>query len=340
MSSPSLMMPAEWAPHEATWFSWPHNTDTWPHGLEPVERAMAEAVRALAVGEAVYVNVLDADHEAHVRRLIGDDHLARVRFFHIPTNDAWVRDHGPIFVFNAEGRRAAHDFRFNSWGGKYPPWDRDDVAARQMADALGVPIISHDLVLEGGAIEVNGSGTMLTTEACLLNPNRNPHLDRAAVERVLADAFGVSNVLWLGDGIVGDDTDGHIDDLTRFVDRNTVLTVVEDDPQDANYHALSENLERLRMMRDERGEPLNVVTLPMPRPVILHGARLPASYANFYIGNAVVLVPTFDDPADAVAVETIQRHFPDRRAVPIHCTDVVWGLGTFHCMTQQVPAGT
>lgn len=336
-------MPAEWEPHQAVWLSWPHKQESWPGKFETVEPVVAGAVAALAGSELVRINVLDGDHEAHVARLLtarGVD-LAGVRFHHFPTNDAWCRDHGAIFVVRERGGRrelAATDWDYNAWGEKYPPFDRDVEIPRRMAEALGVPRFVGDMVLEGGSIDVNGAGVLITTEQCLLNPNRNPHLTREAIEARLRGFLGVHAIWWLGEGIVGDDTDGHVDDLTRFVAEDTVVTVLEDDPADANYPMLRENLERLRSLRMPDGRPLRIVTLPMPEPVIYEEQRLPASYANFYIGNTVILQPTFNCARDRAAIETIQRCFPTRRVVGIDCTDLVWGLGTFHCLSQQVPA--
>ncbi len=342
---PRYRMPAEWEPHQATWISWPHKRDSWPGKFAPVEPVMVRAVAALSESELVRINVLDERHEQHVAGLLdGHADANRLAFHRFPTDDAWCRDHGAIFVTRHGGDAppadplVALDFRFNSWGGKYPPFDLDDAIPPQMAAALGVPCRRIDMVLEGGSVEVNGAGALLTTESCLLNPNRNPSLDRADIERTLCDELGVEQVLWLGDGIVGDDTDGHIDDLTRFVSEDTVVTAVEEDPGDANFAALAENVERLRALRLADGRPLTIIELPMPRPVEYEGDRLPASYANFYIGNRVVLMPAFDDPRDAAAERVLAAAFPGRRVVPIDCRDLVLGLGTFHCLTQQVPA--
>lgn len=334
-------MPPEWAPHQGTWLSWPHNPETWPGHLEAAERALAGAVAALAAGELVHINVRDAAHERHVAGLLsGRADPARLRLHRVPTNDAWCRDHGAIFV-TRPGSAApllALDFGYNAWGGKYPPFDLDNEVPRRMAELLGVPRQVGDMILEGGSIEVNGAGTLLTTEQCLLNPNRNPQLDRAGIERRLRDFLGVRTVLWLGEGIVGDDTDGHVDDLTRFVAEDTVVTVVEPDTADANHRALAENRERLAHMRLADGRALTVLELPMPAPLLRDGQRLPASYANFYIGNRVVLLPVFDCPQDDVAAAVLARCFPGRRVVGIDCRDIVVGLGTLHCLTQQVPA--
>lgn len=340
-ASLGFRMPAEWEPHQATWLSWPHNEETWPDELPRVEATMAQAVAALAPHETVHINVNDAGHERHVRAVLddagvrGDVHLHR-----IPTNDAWVRDHGAIFVVrdgDAGREVAATDWGFNSWGGKYPPFDLDNAVPAQMADLLGVRRFVADIILEGGSIEVNGHGQLLTTEQCLLNPNRNPHLDRAAIEQRLRDFLGVRDVLWLGEGIIGDDTDGHIDDITRFVDPNTVVTAVDRDRESPNYAPLQENLERLRTMRGADGQPLRIIELAMPAPVRLKGEYMPASYANFYIANQTVLLPVYGDPNDEEAVAVLRRCFPDRTVVPIRCNDVIWGLGAFHCLTQQVP---
>lgn len=334
-------MPAEWSQHQATWISWPHNTATWPGHLPGVERTMAEAVGALASGELVRINVRDAAHGYHVQKLLaGRVPPESVIFHQFPTNDAWCRDHGAIFVTRSAphgDRLLALDFEYNAWGGKYPPYDLDNAIPQRMADALGVPVRHIPIVLEGGSIDVNGAGALLTTEQCLLNENRNPTLDKAAIEAHLKAQFGVAQVIWLGDGIVGDDTDGHIDDVTRFVAEDQVVTVMEQDPADPNYVALQENRERLAAVRLLDGRPLRVVELPMPMPVWRGTERLPASYANFYVGNRVVLLPTFNCPADEEAAAILARCFPSRRIVSLDCRDVVVGLGTFHCLTQQVP---
>jgi agmatine deiminase len=264
-----------------------------------------------------------------------------VSFHFNPTNDAWCRDHGPIFLQRRLGGRceeAIVDWNYNAWGGKYPPYDLDDVIPTRIATELGLPVFHPGIVMEGGSIDVNGRGTLLTTEACLLHPNRNPRLDRTAIEDYLRGYFGVTHILWLGEGVAGDDTDGHVDDLTRFVDPTTVVTVVEDDPADPNYEPLQSNLERLNRMTDQDGQPLRVVTLPMPRPLYQDGQRLPASYANFYIANGVVLLPTYDPDRDEQARATLQSLFPTREVIGIDCTDLVWGLGAFHCVTQQWPS--
>ena len=332
-------LPAEWEPHEATWWSWPHSEDTWPHELAEVEKALALAVRALAPHEAVCIGTLDARHEKHVREVLDAAGVrGDVRFYPVPTDDAWARDHGAIFVKHRQtGARAATVWSFNAWGGKYA-YEQDAQVGREMARLFGVPTIEGGIVLEGGSIEPNGAGALLTTKACLLHPNRNPGLSQSDIEGILHRFLGVDHVLWLGEGIEGDDTDGHVDDLTRFVSEDTVVTVVESDRADENYDALRHNLELLRTMTLKDGRALKVETLPMPRPVVTRGLRLPASYANFYVANGVVLLPVFDDPADAEAEATLARLFPTRQVVPIPCRDVIWGQGALHCLTQQVPA--
>ncbi len=334
-------MPAEWEPHAATWLSWPRPEGiSFPGAYELIPPILGQMVAALAESEPVHINVRDAGEEARVRReLVGVD-TAHVRFFHIPTNEPWCRDHGPIFVTRPgdDAPVAVLDFEYNAWGWKYPPFDLDDAVPTRVAEALGgLPVHYPNIVLEGGSIDVNGSGTLLTTESCLLNPNRNPSLKRTDIEGVLRDTLGTPHVLWLGDGIEGDDTDGHVDDLTRFVNRSTVVTVVEDDRSDPNHEPLQLNLARLREMVVEDGTPLKVLTLPMPSPVRREGQRLPASYANFYIANKVVLLPVFNDPCDAWATSVLREAFPDRQVVPIVSRDLVWGLGAFHCLTQQQP---
>jgi len=336
-------MPPEWAPHRGTWLSWPHKEASWPGKFGPVPPIFATMVRYLADHEEVHINVAGPDMEQEVRRLLADEgaDAGNVFFHHNPTNDAWCRDHGPIFLQRDGGRgreQAVVDWTFNAWGDKYPPYDLDDVIPTRIAEEYGLPVFHPGIVLEGGSIEVNGQGTLLTTEACLLNPNRNPTLDRDAIEGYLRAYLGVRHILWLGNGIAGDDTDGHVDDLTRFVDERTVVTVVEDDPADENYEPLRENLERLRGMRDQDGRPLRVVTLPMPRALYHEGQRLPASYANFYIANGVVLLPTYDRGRDDEARRSLQELFPTREVIGIDCTDLVWGLGAFHCVSQQWPA--
>jgi agmatine deiminase len=336
-------MPAEWEPHRGTWLSWPHKEASWPGKFDPVPRIFATMVAHLSDREEVHINVAGPDMEQGIRRLLSDSGAdsGNVFFHYHPTNDAWVRDHGPIFIQKSEPGAAAQaiiDWKFNAWGGKYPPYDLDDVIPTLVGDEYQLPVFHPGIVLEGGSIEVNGLGTLLTTEACLLNPNRNPELSREEIEHYLRSYLGVSHILWLGDGIMGDDTDGHVDDLTRFVDSRTVVTMIEEDPADDNYEPLQENLRRLKQMSDQDGQPLRVVTLPMPRAMWHEGQRLPASYANFYIANDIVLLPAYDPARDREAQATLQTLFPDREVVAIDCTDLVWGLGAFHCVTQQWPS--
>ena len=312
-------------------------------------------VRALCMDEQVNICVNDADTGQQVRGLLTRAHvdLSRVRLYEIPTNDAWARDHCPIFVTRplsnqrssqVAGQVAGQtelgltDWLFNTWGGKYPPWDLDNAVPRHIATHLRGARLEPGLVLEGGSIEVNGCGTLLTTESCLLHPNRNPELSREDIEATLRAYLGVQKILWLGDGIAGDDTDGHVDDIVRFVNPTTVVCAVEEDPHDVNYQALQDNWARLQRMTDQDGQLLNVVRLPMPGPVVAAGGRLPASYANFYIGNSVVLVPTYADANDQQALAILQDCFPTRRVVGIPCADLVLGLGAIHCVTMQQPA--
>ena len=334
-------MPAEWEPHEATWLSWPRPDGiSFPDSYEQIPPVLSKMVDALAESEAVRINVHDGDQEEEVRNQLKKNNarIDHVQFFHIPTNEPWCRDHGPIFlVRNKDPKVAILDWEYNAWGWKYPPFDFDDDVPTQVGKHLGIEVFYPGMVLEGGSIDVNGTGTLLTTKSCLLNPNRNPDLTKHDIEKHLMDYLGVRKILWLGDGIEGDDTDGHIDDLTRFVDRNTVVTVVEEDQDDANYFPLHENLTHLREMENAEKEPLNVFTLPMPSKIVREGQRLPASYANFYIANKAVLLPVFKDVNDQWAIAVLQKAFPTRKVVPIDCRELIWGLGAFHCLTQQQP---
>jgi agmatine deiminase len=359
-------LPAEWEPHEATWIGWPHNLSDWPGKFTPIPWVYGEIVRKIAPAETVRILVNSKAHEEQARRILrraGVD-LSRVEFFPFPTNRGWTRDFGPIFVKRDAPRPdvAIVDFGFNGWG-KYPNWQKDNKVASLAAAALGcrlfvaealLPVlvgtvhrpraqarVPVPLVLEGGSIDGNGCGTLLTTEECLLDPAvqvRNPGLARQETEEVLREYLGVKNVLWLGKGIAGDDTHGHVDDLCRFVGPRTVVLCQESDPNEANYRPLQENRERLQGMRLEDGSHIEVVALPMPMPLFLDGQRLPASYANFYISNAAVLVPTFNDPNDRIALGTLAELFSGRPVVGIHAVDLAWGLGTLHCLTHEQPA--
>ncbi len=337
-------MPAEWEPHEATWLTWPRREGiSFPGAYEPVPRVYAEFIRVLIEHEEVRINVWDSAMEEEIRQCLALARvpLARVFFHHFPAYEPWCRDHGPIFLVRgaaAQRERAVVDWAYNAWGGKYPPFDLDDAVPQHVARLRGLRLFSPAVVMEGGSIDVNGCGSLLTTEACLLNPNRNPSLSKRDIEMILGEYVGISQVLWLGDGIVGDDTDGHVDDLARFVSANTLVTVVEDDPADENYELLRDNLDRLKGFRDLEGRPFRIVELPMPGRLERDGQRLPASYANFYIANGVVVVPAFRQRNDSVAVDLLQACFPDRRVVGLDSTDLIWGLGSFHCISQQEPA--
>ncbi len=344
-------MPAEWEPHAATWIAWPHERRDWPGKFATIPWVYGEIVRHLHTGEMVHILVNDRSAEARALRvlsLVGVD-PGRVRFFRIPTDRVWTRDYGPMFVVADTGELGINNWRFTGWA-KYDNWRRDDKVPSQAAKELGVRALkaptrdgnpnSPAVVLEGGSIDVNGEGCLLTTEECLLSDvqERNPGMTRDDYEAVFERALGVRKTLWLGRGIAGDDTHGHVDDLARFVGPDTVVTVVEKDPRDANYQALQENLERLRGMTDADGRQLEIVELPMPAPLVFRGQRLPASYANFYIANEKVLVPTFNDPKDRVALGILAEVFAQRTVVGVHAVDLVWGFGTLHCMTQQQPA--
>jgi len=335
-------MPAEWTPHRATWLAWPHNLETWPTDLEKVRDVWVQMVCALSPHELVYLLVNDdrAERDVAVRLQEAHARVENVTLLKIATVDVWMRDYGPTFVTrnSPEKPLACNDWIFNGWGGKYKSYEEDDRVAREIAALLGVPVFDHKMVLEGGSIEVNGCGTCLTTEQCLLNKNRNPHLSRAQIEQYLKSSLGVDHVIWLGEGIVGDDTDGHIDDTARFINPTTVVCILEANSKDDNYGLLQENYRRLQNATDQNGEKLSIVTLPCPRTVVYEGARLPASYANFYVANEVVLVPVFDDPNDASALGILQDLFADRQVIGLRCKEVVAGLGAIHCVTQQEPA--
>lgn len=339
-------MPAEWEPHEATWLGWPHELTDWPGKFAPIPWAFAEIVRHLSEVERVFLLVENAAAEKRVREILNraGAKLEAVEFFRVATDRGWMRDSGPICVKNAAGEMAYNNFAFNGWA-KYANHKKDAAVVRKANARLKRRIFLPEhkgrrVVLEGGAIDVNGKGTLLTTEECLQSKvqERNPGFTKEAYEEVFQKYLGVTNVLWLGNGIAGDDTHGHVDDLTRFVDETTVVTILEEDRSEANCAVLQENLAKLKTMKDQDGRGLRVETLPLPKPVWFNGQRLPASYANFYIANKKVLVPTFNDPNDRVALNTLANLFPGRKVVGIHCRDLVLGLGTIHCMTQQEPA--
>lgn len=333
--------PAEFEKHESTWLSWPHKEASWPGKIDSIYPAYSFFVRLLAQSEKVNINVTDDAMANSARKHLenaGAD-LSKVHFHHHPTNDAWCRDHGPAFlVHDKEKKRAIVDWDYNAWGGKYPPHDLDDVIPTKVGAALQLPVFYPGIIMEGGSVEFNGRGTVLTTTSCLLNKNRNPQLSKAEIEKYLIDYYGQDQVLWLGDGIVGDDTDGHIDDITRFINERTVVTVIEHDRSDENYAPLQENMKLLQAMRLPNGQPLEIIELPMPSPVVYEEQRLPASYANFYICNRFVIVPTFRCGNDHKALEILQRQMPEREVVGIDSVDIIWGLGSFHCLSQQEPS--
>jgi agmatine deiminase len=350
-------MPAEWEPHAATWLSWPRREGiSFPESFDRVLPALRAMVEPLIQSEQVCINVCNGAHEAEAREVLRGLPLERITFYRVPTDEPWCRDHGPIFLTRddrwswlasepgqtvrregAPSPLAIVDWDYNAWGNKYPPFDLDEGVPTRVAEILKVPVFYPRMILEGGSIDGNGAGALLTTESCLLNKNRNPNLSRGEIEQRLRDYLGARDILWLGDGIAGDDTDGHIDDLARFVTEQTVVAVVEENRDDENYEPLRENLARLREMKiDHRN--LEIITLPMPKKMIREGLRLPASYANFYIANTCVLMPTFADPNDEAALSVLRECFPDRRVIGIDCRELIWGLGTFHCLTQQQPA--
>jgi len=332
-------MPAEWEPHAVTWLSWPRREGiSFPDSFDRVVPTLRAMVAAVIESEQVCINVCNGAHEAEAREVLRGLPMERISFHVVTTNEPWCRDHGPIFVTRRlDPKLAVVDWDYNAWGNKYPPFDLDEVAPTRVAKILDVPVFYPGMILEGGAIDVNGAGALLTTESCLLNKNRNPNLSREEIEQRLRDYLGVRDILWLSDGIAGDDTDGHIDDLARFVSQQTVITVVEENRDDENYEPLQKNLARLQAMKIS-GCALEVITLPMPKKILREGLRLPATYANFYIANTSVLVPTFADPSDDLALSILRKCFPDRRVIGIDCRELIWGLGAFHCLTQQQPA--
>jgi agmatine deiminase len=340
-----LRVPAEWEQHAATWLAWPHNATDWPGKFQAIPWVYADVVRQLSAVEDVRILVNDAQAERRARSILrrAGATLPRVHFHRWPTDRVWMRDSGPIFVKNPQGKIAVTNWRFNAWA-KYDNWQLDDLIPRHVAQLLELPewlprAGKHRVVLEGGSIDTNGAGVLLTTEECLLSEvqQRNPGLSQADLERVFHDYLGIDQVIWLNRGVAGDDTHGHVDDITRFVAKDKIVTVVEMSRADENYLPLSENLDRLKSARNLHGEPFEIVELPMPAPVVFEEQRLPASYGNFYIANGLVLVPTFNDPNDRKALNTLAEVFPERKVTGIHCGDFIWGLGALHCMTQQQP---
>ncbi|MBP9732985.1 MAG: agmatine deiminase family protein [Candidatus Omnitrophica bacterium] len=343
--SQGYSMPAEWAPHEATWLSWPNNKDTWTEEIEAVEAAFAREIECLAEGEIVKILVDSDQEQERVRSILNQKQVrwGNVRFIVHPTVDVWIRDYGPNFVVRGSGGKKEIGYNkwiFNAWGNKYADLATDTKIFDDIASRLPGKRFEPGIVLEGGSIEVNGAGVCLTTEQCLLNQNRNPKLNRGAIERKLKEHLGVVKVLWLAEGVEGDDTDGHIDDIARFTDANTIVAVYEEDESDANHKILHDNWERLESMTDAKDEPFRLIKLPMPDPVIYEGNRLPASYANFLIANKHVLVPIFGSRHDQAALKILKPLFPNREVVGIDCRVMVRGFGTLHCASQQQPALT
>jgi agmatine deiminase len=333
--------PAEFDPHVATWLSWPHKEASWPGKIHTIYTAYCRFIKELVNSEKVCINVND---EAMKKSAI--DHLQtaganldKVEFFYHPSNDAWCRDHGPAFLINpdAEQKKIIVDWDYNAWGNKYPPYDLDDVIPTLIAKHYNIRVYHPGIIMEGGSVEFNGNGTMITSTACLLNKNRNPHLGQEEIEYYLHNYYGVDQILWVCEGIVGDDTDGHIDDTVRFVNEDTILAVVEENKKDENYELLQKNLKDLKQMRLLNGKQLNIVELPMPAEIIYEDQRLPASYANFYISNDAVIVPTYQCDKDDDALDIIQQCFSGRKVVGIDSTEIIWGLGSFHCLSQQEP---
>jgi agmatine deiminase len=332
--------PAEWEPHASTWLSYPHNETSWPGKIHTIFRYYHEFIRLVSRGEMVNINVTDSLMQEKVHRKLAEEGLDRGSYrLHIhPTNDAWCRDHGPAFLVNRSASipKIIVNWLYNGWGGKYPA-ELDTRIPARIGDLMGLPVLHPGIVMEGGSIDVNGKGTLLTTTSCLLHPNRNPSLSQLRIENCLQHYYGVDKVLWLGDGIDGDDTDGHIDDLTRFANANTVITVIEHNRKDANFKPLKENLKKLQAMRMADGKQMNIAELPMPSPLYYEGQRLPASYANFYIANAAVIVPVFDCKEDDIALNILSECFNDRPVIGIDSSEIIWGLGSWHCLSQQEP---
>jgi agmatine deiminase len=333
--------PAEFSPHVATWLSWPHKEASWPGKIHSIFPSYARFINELTKGELVRINVMDKAMKTFAIGHLQSEgvDLTKIEFFFHPTNDAWCRDHGPAFLINpaARQKKVIVDWNYNAWGNKYPPFDLDDVIPSLIGSHFNIPVFHPGIIMEGGSVEFNNKGTLITSTACLLNPNRNPHLNQQQIEEYLYNFYGVEQILWVEEGIIGDDTDGHIDDTVRFVNEDTVITVTEEKKNDENYELLQRNLKQLRKMRLLNGKQLNIVELPMPDEVIWEDQRLPASYANFYIANKSVIVPTFRSYKDENILQIIQQCFPGREVVGIDSTDIIWGLGSFHCLSQQEP---
>jgi agmatine deiminase len=333
--------PAEFAPHTSTWLSWPHKEASWPGKIESIFPSYIEFIHQLSQHEDVNINVCDVNMESTARNMLvlaGVD-VKKIHFFLHPTNDAWCRDHGPAFLLNKldPSKKAIVDWNYNAWGNKYPPYDLDDVIPTLIGEKMGLPVFNPGIIMEGGSVDFNGAGTVITSTACLLNPNRNPHLTQAEIEHYLLDYYGQDQVLWVDEGIIGDDTDGHIDDTVRFINSDTVITVIEENKDDDNYALLQHNLKQLKAMRLLNGKQLNIIEIPMPDDVIWENQRLPASYANFYIANGLVVVPTYRSAKDQKVIDILEGCFSDRKVIGIDSTDIIWGLGSFHCLSQQEP---
>jgi agmatine deiminase len=336
--------PPEWHPHQATWFSWPRPEGiSFPDKYHSVPENLARIIREITPREQVHINVPNANYERIVKQQLQEHGCppANLFFHHIKTNESWCRDHGPAFVLKnsrSKTQAAIVDWAFNAWGGKYPPYDDDDAVPTRIAEKMKLPIFYPGIVMEGGAVDFNGAGTVLTTESCLLNKNRNPKLSKKRIEQYLKDYYGQSHVCWLGDGIAGDDTDGHVDDLARFINPTTIVVAVEDDPKDENYKILRENLKRCRLLKDQAGRPFDILEIPMPGVVEHDGQRLPATYVNFYFINGALLVPIYrQKTSDKKALEILQKALPGRQIIGIDCVELIWGLGAIHCLTQQQP---
>lgn len=334
--------PAEFAPHEATWLSWPHKEESWPGKMNSIFPSYCAFIRHLAESEKVCINVNDEAMKKLAEKKLsaaGAD-LSRVQFYFHPTNDAWCRDHGPAFLTNpkADEKKIIVDWNFNAWGNKYPPFDLDDLIPTLIAKELNLPVFYPGIIMEGGSVDFNGEGTLITSESCLMNKNRNPLLSKKQIEKYLANYYGVEQVLWVPDGIIGDDTDGHVDDTVRFINADTVLVTVEENIQDENYSLLQANLSQVKKMRLMNGKQLNYIELPMPDKIIYRDQRLPVSYANFYICNKSVIVPTYQSAKDEKALQIISDCFAGRKTIGIDSTDIIWGLGSFHCLSQQEPS--
>lgn len=335
--------PAEWHPHEATWLSWPHKETSWPGKINSIYTPYCQFIKAISKGEKVCINVADKSMQyfATEELLHEEVDFSKIFFFIHPTNDAWCRDHGPAFLINPDAahKKVIVDWNYNAWGNKYPPYNLDDAIPTLIGNKYNIPVYHPGIVMEGGSVDFNGKGTLLTSTSCLLNKNRNPHLNQSQIEEYLRNYYGVEQILWVAKGIAGDDTDGHIDDTVRFVNEDTVLTIVEENKNDINYTLLQNNLKQLQQMRLLSGKQLNIIELPMPSAeVIWEDQRLPASYANFYISNTAVVVPTYRDKNDDKALQIISSCFKDRKVIGIDSTDVIWGLGSWHCLSQQEPA--